>query len=396
MLDSGRMDENRTVAVGLSGGVDSSIAASLLIEAGYRVIGLTMRTGNLGLELPPDSEPMPRGACIGPGEDEDIAACERLCRGLGIEYHAIDASEEFKDLVLGYFKAEYSAGRTPNPCVLCNSELKFKLLLEKARASGLEFGLFATGHYARIEARKGVPRLRAAADPAKDQSYFLYRLGPEILGNTIFPLGGMSKAEVREKARRLGFEAADKPDSQDFIAGGDIAPLFADEPPKPGDIVDEAGRVLGRHRGLPFYTIGQRRGLGLGAAAGDGAAAAPYYVLALDPDRNRVLVGPNRGLFAEGLYASDFRLYEAAPEPPEGSRPAGAPSAGAPPLPMRGLAKIRQNHRPVPCSFGQGSGGGCRVDFEEPQRAIAPGQSVVIYDEEGFVLGGGVIESAIR
>ena len=390
------MDKPRTVAVGLSGGVDSSVTAALLLERGYRVIGLTMRTGDMGLIVPQDPKVRPRGACIGPGEEEDIAACERLCRKLDIDYHAIDASEEFKRLVLGYFKAEYAAGRTPNPCVLCNSELKFKLLLEKARSSGLAFDLFATGHYARIEMLDGIPRLRAAADPAKDQSYFLYRLGPEILGQTLFPLGGMRKDEVRAIARRLGFEAADKPDSQDFIAGGDIGPIFAEDPPPPGDIVDAEGRILGRHRGLPFYTIGQRRGLGIGAAPGDGAEAEPYYVLALDPDRNRVLVGPNRGLFAEGLYASDFRLYEAAPEPPEGSRPAGAPSAGAPPLPMRGLAKIRQNHRPVPCSFGPASGGGCRVDFEEPQRAIAPGQSVVIYDEDSFVLGGGIIERAIR
>jgi len=385
------MDEPRTVAVGLSGGVDSSVAAALLLERGYRAIGLTMRTGDLGLISPQSPSGKPRGACIGPGEDEDIAACERLCRKLGIEYHAIDASEEFKSLVLGYFKAEYAAGRTPNPCVLCNSELKFKLLLEKAREAGLEFELFATGHYARIEPRGGIPRLRAAADPAKDQSYFLYRLGPEILGRTIFPLGGMRKDEVREFARGLGFEAAEKPDSQDFIAGGDIAPIFSDNPPAPGDIVDEEGRILGRHRGLPFYTIGQRRGLGLGATAGDGAEAAPYYVLALDAERNRVVVGPDRGLFAEGLVASGFRLYAAAPS--AGS--AGGLSAGATPAPMRGLAKIRQNHRPTPCSFESGPGGSCRVAFEAPQRAIAPGQSVVIYDEEGFVLGGGIIEEAI-
>jgi tRNA-specific 2-thiouridylase len=336
-----------------------------------------MRTGSLGLAFPEEGGAPARNACIGPGEEEDIAACERLCAKLGIEYRSFDASEEFRRLVLDYFRDEYRAGRTPNPCVVCNSELKFRLLLEKARDSGLRFDLFATGHYARIEARDGVARLRAAAYAAKDQSYFLYRLGPEVLSRVVFPLGGMRKDEVREAARRLGLEAADKPDSQDFIAGGDFSPVFSDDPPPPGDIVDREGRVLGRHRGLPYYTVGQRRGLGVGASAGDGSEARPLYVLALDAERNQVVVGPNEGLFAEALVASGFRAYF------EGS---GAP--------LRALAKVRQNHRPTPCSFSPSPDGSCRVDFDEPQRAIAPGQSVVIYDDEGFVLGGGIIERA--
>jgi len=371
------MPKSQIVAVGLSGGVDSSVAAVTLLERGYRVIGLTMSTGNLGLKLPEELGPGARGACVGPGEEEDIAACERLCRSLGIEYRTIDASEEFKRQVLGYFMEEYRAGRTPNPCVVCNSELKFKLLVERGRALGLDFDLFATGHYARIESRDGAARLRAAAYAAKDQSYFLYRLGPEILSRTIFPLGEMRKDEVRAAARKLGLEAADKPDSQDFIAGGDFSPVFADAPPPPGDIVDREGRVLGRHRGLPYYTIGQRRGLGIGAALGDGGEAQPLYVLSLDAAANRVVVGPNDGLFAEGLVASDFRSY-----------------CGAGDAPRRALAKIRQNHRPTPCSFAPGPEGTCRVDFDEAQRAIAPGQSVVLYDDEGYVLGGGVIERA--
>jgi tRNA-uridine 2-sulfurtransferase len=371
------MGEPKTVAVGLSGGVDSSVAASILLERGYRVIGLTMTTGSLGLEFPETAGAPARNACIGPGEEEDIAACERLCDRLGIEYRAFDASEEFRRLVLGYFKDEYLSGRTPNPCVVCNSELKFKLLLERARASGLAFDLFATGHYARIEERNGAARLRAAAYAAKDQSYFLYSLSPEILSRTVFPLGEMRKEDVRAAARRLGLEAAEKPDSQDFIAGGDFSPVFADDPPRAGDIVDREGRVLGRHRGLPYYTVGQRRGLGIGASAGDGAEASPLYVLSLDAERNRVVVGPNEGLFAESLVASGFRLYE------------GGPGAS-----RRGFAKIRQNHRPTPCSFSASGDGACRVDFDDAQRAIAPGQSVVIYDDEGFVLGGGVIERA--
>jgi tRNA-uridine 2-sulfurtransferase len=376
------MGELRTVAVGLSGGVDSSVAAATLLERGYRVIGLTMTTGDLGLEFPEEAGLTARHACIGPGEEEDIAACERLCARLGVEYRSFDASEEFRSLVLGYFRDEYRAGRTPNPCVVCNSELKFKLLLEKARRSGLDFDLFATGHYARIEDRDGVARLRAAAYAAKDQSYFLYRLGPEVLSRTLFPLGEMRKDEVREAARRLGLEAADKPDSQDFIAGGDFSPVFAEDPPMPGDIVDREGRVLGRHRGLPYYTVGQRRGLGVSSPAG-GSDPSPLYVLSIDAARNRVVVGPNEGLFAEGLLASGFRLY------------APAPSGDGAPAPMRGNAKIRQNHRPAPCSFSPMPDGGCRIDFDEPLRAVAPGQSVVIYDEELFVMGGGVIEAAI-
>ncbi len=378
MIDSLPMSEPQTVAVGLSGGVDSSVTAAILLERGYRVVGLTMLTGDIGLVLPETEKHTLRGACIGPGEDEDIAACERLCSRLGIEHRTIDASETFERRVLRYFKEEYTSGRTPNPCIVCNSEIKFKYLIEQARVRGLSFDLFATGHYARIVHRDGVARLRAAIDPSKDQSYFLYRLDPEVLEHTLFPLGTMRKDEVRAYARRLGLEVADKPDSQDFIAGGDIAPLFSDNPPRPGDIVDASGHVLGRHRGLPFYTIGQRRGLGIGASAGDGAEAQPYYVIALDAEHNRVVVGADEELFAEGLIASDFRRYDAA-------------SGG----PDRGYAKIRQNHKPTPCTFASSADGTYRIEFDIPQRAIAPGQSVVIYDEDGYVLGGGVIERAL-
>jgi tRNA-specific 2-thiouridylase len=372
------MSQKQTVAVGLSGGVDSSVTAAILLERGYHVVGMTMLTGNIGLVLPDTERTQIHGACIGPGEEEDIAACKRLCTRLGIEHHSIDVSEIFEARVLKYFKDEYNSGRTPNPCIVCNSELKFKFLLEQARTMGIAFDLFATGHYARIEHRLGKARLRAAVDQSKDQSYFLYRLGPETLEHTLFPLGDMKKDEVRSHARSLGLEVADKPDSQDFIAGGDIAPIFADNPPPPGDIVDISGRVLGRHRGIPFYTIGQRRGLGIGAVSGDGAEAQPYYVIALDAEHNRVVVGADEELFAGGLVASDFRSYDS-----------GSESSG------RGYAKIRQNHKPTACTYTISADGECRIEFDIAQRAIAPGQSVVIYDEEGFVLGGGVIERAL-
>lgn len=376
MLAFLRMKQNAKIAVGLSGGVDSGVAAALLVEQGYSVIGLTMKIWSGKIAVREGA----KEACYGPGESEDVASCEELCRGLGIEYRAIDLCAEYEERVLEYFRREYLSGRTPNPCIICNSELKFGFLTERAQALGMDFDYFATGHYARIaQDGTGRSRLRAALDPAKDQSYFLYRLDPKRLSKVLFPLGELTKAEVRAAARRLGLDIAEKPESQDFIAGGDYSALFADRSPEPGDIVDEEGRRLGRHRGLPYYTIGQRRGLGVGAAEAGSGASEPLYVLALDPDRNRVVVGPNRGLFAEGLVASDFRLHS------------GAEASGPP---SRGLAKIRQNHRGVPCSFEPDAEGGCRVSFDESQRAVAPGQSIVIYDEEGFVLGGGVIERA--
>lgn len=370
------MDSKLKVAVGLSGGVDSAVAAALLVEKGYSVVGVTMKIWSGSISIPPGA----KEACYGPDEAEDIAACEELCARLGIEYRAIDLSAQYEERVLEYFKREYRAGRTPNPCIVCNSELKFGFLISRAQALGLDFDYFATGHYARVgRGPRGEPRLRMALDPAKDQSYFLYKLGPEVLERVLFPLGELTKPEVRAIARRLGLELAEKPESQDFIAGGDYSPLFADRPPSPGDIVDTEGRLLGRHRGLPYYTIGQRRGLGIGAAVDSRGEAQPLYVVALDSELNRVIVGPSNGLFAEGLLASDFRSTCL----PEGGGP------------YRGLAKIRQNHRPVGCSFSPKPDSSCEIAFDESQRALAPGQSVVIYDGEGYVLGGGIIEGPL-
>jgi tRNA-specific 2-thiouridylase len=372
------MNEKKTAAVGLSGGVDSAVAAAMLVEQGYSVLGLTMKIWSGSIALPSGA----KEACYGPDEAEDIATCEKICRSLGIEYHAIDLSAEYEERVLDYFRREYLAGRTPNPCIICNSELKFGFLTERAHSLGLDFEYFATGHYARIAFDdSGIARLRTALDLAKDQSYFLYQLGPDRLSRVLFPLGELKKSQVRDVARHLGLEVADKHESQDFIAGGDYSPLFADQVPENGDIVDTEGRILGRHSGLPYYTVGQRRGLGIGASSEAGIGdSEPLYVIALDPEKNRVIVGPNRGLFADGLLASDFRLY--------------AKGGGKKP-PYRGFAKIRQNQKSVPCVFEPDADGFCRVHFDESQRALAPGQSVVIYDEEGYVLGGGIIEKAV-
>ncbi|MFA5851823.1 MAG: tRNA 2-thiouridine(34) synthase MnmA [Spirochaetales bacterium] len=362
------MNSSTTVAVGLSGGVDSALAAAILKDAGYTVIGLTMKIWRGAYKI---QEGL-KHACFGPGEEEDIETCERLSSKLGIDYKVIDLSDEYERHVIDYFRKEYSEGRTPNPCIVCNRELKFGFLVDKAHEAGLKFDYFATGHYARKESRNGVFFLKTAADAAKDQTYFLYGLESARLEKILFPLGMMTKEEVRAMARSHGLEVAEKPESQDFIAGGDYAPLFEAESPEPGDIVDSAGNVLGSHRGLPFYTIGQRRGIGISFGP------MPLYVLGLDAKRNRVIVGPNAGLFSSGLSCANFRFQD--------------PSmAGAN---VRGLAKIRQNHRPVGCTVSV-SGEAVLAEFDIAQRAVAPGQSFVLYSDDGLVLGGGIIDGAV-
>jgi len=363
------MNKTITVAVGLSGGVDSSLAASTLKDAGYKVIGLTMKIWRGAYKI---QEGL-KHACFGPGEEEDIAACERLCGHIGIPYHVIDLSDEYERHVIEYFRREYLAGRTPNPCIICNRELKFGFLIDRAKQSGLEFDLFATGHYVRTSSIDGTTYLRTARDMAKDQSYFLYSLDSSRLSHIVFPLGEMTKEETRTAARAYGLEVADKPESQDFVGGGDYAPLFEYDRPEPGDIVDLKGTVLGRHRGLPFYTIGQRRGLGISIGT------EPLYVLALDARQNRVVVGQGKGLFSSGLLSCSFRLQN--------------PQTYDKPLACR--VKIRQNHKPAPATILVDSGGKAHIDFEIPQRAVAPGQSAVLYSEDGLVLGGGIIDEAI-
>ncbi len=390
------MEQKKRIAVGLSGGVDSSVAAAILKEAGSTVVGITMKiwSESLGIKIKEEG----KHACFGPGEEEDIEACRRLCAKLGIEYQVLDLTQEYESHVIEYFRREYRAGRTPNPCIVCNRELKFGFLVNGAKKLGIEFDYFATGHYARIENRGGVNFLKRAACESKDQSYFLYGLDSERLSHVIFPLGGLSKDEVREKARELGLEVADKPDSQDFIAGGDYSPLFADRPPEPGDFVDMEGRVLGRHRGLPYYTIGQRRGLGISVGP------EPLYVMRLEPETNRVVLGPNAGLFAEKIELSELRLQDPRMEAAmRGTGPDSVPSdaaagaaatlgttAGRGPG-LAAFGKIRQNHRPAACTLSR-EDGVALVEFETPQRAAAPGQSLVLYSGDGLVLGGGIIE----
>ncbi|HOW84998.1 MAG TPA: tRNA 2-thiouridine(34) synthase MnmA [Candidatus Aminicenantes bacterium] len=353
------------IAVGLSGGVDSAVAALLLQREGHEVSGVLMT-------LWPGAEgPAPvRSACYGPDEAADIRAAAEVAARLGIPFRTVDCAADYEGQVLRYFREAYAAGTTPNPCVRCNERVKFGILPAAARAAGLVFDRFATGHYARLglDAATGRRVLMRAADPAKDQSYFLYRLSQAQLAEALFPLGGLTKARVRALAREAGLPVHDRRESQDFYAG-DIGDLVG---PGPGDgeIVDRDGRILGRHRGVGYYTVGQRKGLGI-------SSPVPLYVLAIDAAANRLVVGPESETLRRAAAVRDCVWG-----------PFESPAA-----PFRVRAKVRSGGRPVPALVAPLDGGRCRVDFDEPVAAVAPGQSAVFYDGE-TVAGGGVIESA--
>ncbi|MBW2028164.1 MAG: tRNA 2-thiouridine(34) synthase MnmA [Deltaproteobacteria bacterium] len=360
--------EKARIAVGLSGGVDSSVAAAILLEEGHDIIGLTM-------EIFDGSSSAPLGtkghACYGPGERHDVERARALCRDLGIPFFALDLKEEYKRYVLDYFRKEYLSGRTPNPCIVCNRRLKFDFLLQRAKEAGIQLDFFATGHYAQLEKREDGVLLKKAVDSSKDQTYFLWALDREQLSRALFPLGTMTKEEVKEKARSLGLETADMPESQDFVEGGDYSPLFRENEIRPGDIVDKKGRVLGRHQGIIHYTIGQRRGLGI-------SSQRPLYVTAIDAANNRILVGGKEEVFSPGLIASQLNL----------------PTLEELREPLRVVAKIRLQHRGADARVFPLPGGSVRVVFEEPQMSVTPGQSVVFYIED-VVLGGGIIDRAL-
>ena len=343
------------IAVGLSGGVDSSVAAALLREQGHEVVGITMKLWREGRYKGGDKD-----ACFGPGEAEDIANAEALCRQLGIEYRVFDCADEYEKVVLDYFRSEYLAGRTPNPCVRCNAFMKFGVLPQLARKSGLTFDKFATGHYARLREENGAIHLFRGVDEKKDQSYFLYRLNQSQLKHLMFPLGGMTKQEVRELAARYGLSVKDKPDSQDFYSG-DHAELL-NTPPREGNIVDTAGNVLGRHDGFWHFTIGQRKGLGV-------AAKHPLYVLELNPCRNEVVVGS-----ADDTLQHELKLVDCAWITDEPS--------GEVQVKVRSASSLRN------AVFEAN-----KLVFPDGITAAAPGQSAVLYRDDE-VLGGGIIESA--
>lgn len=361
------------VAVGLSGGVDSTMAACLLLQQGYDVTGLTMQTW----DGPPAADGCARSGCYGPGEAESLKAARAMADRLGIRHVIIPLAEEFRTWVLDYFRREYLAGRTPNPCIVCNRRVKFGFLLERARRLGVEFDYFATGHYARVEFDPARRRhlLRRSLDRRKDQSYFLSQLTQDQLQRVIFPLGALSKSEVKSLARELGFnDAAEQQESQDFFEGDDYATLFPEQAITPGPIMDRSGNILGQHRGIVHYTIGQRKGLGL-----SGAGAA-LYVTAIDGPRNALVVGPYQDLFQDQLLAADVNwiAIDTLREP------------------RQVQAQIRQQHKAaaaVLTPLGGSRASAVQVRFAQPQMAIAPGQAVVFYEDD-LLIGGGTISRA--
>jgi tRNA-uridine 2-sulfurtransferase len=352
------------VAVGLSGGVDSSVTAALLMREGYELCGLSMQIYDEEIKI----DTAGKNACYGPNKENDLASARAICDNLGIPFHIIDLRQEFTKNVIEYFRCEYLAGRTPNPCIVCNRKLKFGFMLDKALETGIKFDWFATGHYARIAEENGRYLLKRPLDTSKDQTYFLYSLSQHQLSRTMFPLGEYHKSEVREIARSIGLHTSERPESQDFISGGDYTPFFEKKDIRGGDIVDKDGRVLGRHRGIIYYTIGQRKGLGI-------AAPRPLYVSEIDVKNNRIIVSDQADIMSKTMTVKDINLI----------------SVDALDKPVKADIKIRVQHKAAPAEiFGIGDGK-AKVVFNEPQLAITPGQSAVFYVDD-VVLGGGVIE----
>jgi tRNA-specific 2-thiouridylase len=351
------------IVVAMSGGVDSSVAAGLLAGAGHDVVGLSMQLYDQqeGREA--------FGSCC---SLDDLHDARRVAARIGIPHYIVNFEREFDALVVRNFVDEYAAGRTPIPCVHCNADLKFATLAE--RAAGFGAAAVATGHYARVDFDEETRRFRLlrSADRDKDQTYFLFSLTQDQLAHALFPVGALTKTDVRAEARRLGLAVADKPDSHEicFVPDGDAGGFVERHLPAPvtdGEIVDSGGRVLGRHRGLHRYTVGQRRGLGL-------STGAPLYVLRLDPAETRVVVGPREELGRRDLTASGVNWI------------AGAPPDG----PRRVTARIRHRHTDATATVTADVSGHASLTFDDPQLAITPGQAVVFYDGDE-VLGGGWI-----
>lgn len=348
------------VVVAMSGGVDSAVAAGLLVREGYDVIGITMRLWTLD---DPDA-PVGKKRCC---SVEDTGDAQQAADVLGIPHYVLNMEREFHDRVIDYFVAEYGRGRTPNPCLACNEHVKFRALLDRAVA--LEADFLATGHYARIDRTRGRYRLHCAIDDAKDQSYVLYTLGQAELAKTLFPVGAYGKPRIRELAHEMGLLLADKPDSADicFVPDGDYKSFVRKRLPQAaGVMLDAAGNAIGEHGGVAGFTIGQRKGLGV-------AVGSKRFVTGIDPELNVVTIGPEEQLMSSALVAENVNWI-------------GGPPGG----PIRALVKIRYRTAAAPATVTPLADRGARVVFDAPQRAITPGQAAVFYDGDE-VLGGGAI-----
>ncbi len=359
--------EKKRIVVAMSGGVDSTTVAALLKKEGHEVIGITMQLL--------DYKEAEGGCC----SLDHVVDARRAAEQIGIPHYVVNFQEEFRKYVLDDYVEKYKAGKTPIPCVLCNQYVKFDLLLRRALELGAEY--LATGHYARIEEENGVPVLKKASDEAKDQTYFLYTLTQKELGRLLFPLGSLPKEQVRQIAKELNLRQADKPDSTGvcFAPTGNYRDFLVSQSvftEKEGEIVSTKGEVLGTHRGIFSYTVGQRRGLGV-------ATGRPMYVTGIEPSSNRVIVGGEEEIYGKRLLAENItwinntnidNMLEDTHE-------------------VR--AKVRSRHRESDAFLTMNTGTGAIVEFKDPQRSITPGQAVVFYRDDR-VLGGGWIKEVLH
>lgn len=345
------------ILVGMSGGIDSSVAASLLKEQGHEVMGITMTIWNRRTHL---ERRAGSRSCFAPDKSEDIAQIQKICSVIGIEHTVLELSDRFEELVLDNFKSEYLGGRTPNPCVWCNQLIKFGAMVDYARESGIVFDKFATGHYAQIGAHNGRLCIERAVDRRKDQSYFLYRLSQEQLERTLFPLGSLTKEEVRAIEALLPFHRPDQSESQDFY-DGDYTDLF-DVEDRVGNIVNLRGEVLGTHNGIFHYTIGQRKGLGV-------SSSQPLYVIALHPERNEVVVGFREEALQTTVAATDV-VWQSCTS-----------VAGEVEAKFRSMSELFE-------AVAEGEGDHISARFPSSVHGAAPGQSLVLYREDQIVCGG--------
>ena len=351
------------VAIAISGGVDSSVAAALLKDKGFEVIGLHMK-----LYRGPENDIRNKSCC---SIDETLDA-RLACHRLGIPFYAIDYQQEFRETVINYFIEGYSSGNTPNPCVMCNKKIKSSLLLKKATELDCEH--LATGHYARISSNPytGNTQLSRPQDLSKDQTYFLHGIPSEDLNRLMFPLSEITKTEVRKIARKLRLSAANKPDSQEvcFVPKDyrEFLKNEMNETPLPGEFTSISGEVLGEHKGIPFYTIGQRKGLGINDTT-------PYYVVKIDKENNRIILGKENDLYSKTIYVSSVNWV----------------SISAPATSISAFVKLRYAHHGANATLIPESRNKVRLELENSERAVTPGQAAVFY-QDNILLGGGMID----